>query len=129
MKKVLLMALFFVVSFLSLSVNAKGKLTEKKEISFGQIKTSGGAKGDGIARCPTMNPATAFICHKIVTVDFLSSEDVIIVVTNLITGEILLSESYLTTNNAIFELNAEFGTNCKIEIITESWSLEGEFSI
>lgn len=135
MKKLLLTLCFFtILSFLGLSVYANGRASGiKKEIptTLGPGPTGGGtSESDGIFRCPIIKPAAASIYDRTITVDFLNSEeDVMIVVTNLATGEIIFSESFVATDTAIFELNAEIGANCKIEIITESWSLEGEFSI
>lgn len=128
MRKVLLTIVISTLSLLGLSVYAQNgfttSLTGQKDLPLKDIRTNG---SDKLQR--NLPFTKAYILGQTVIIDFsYLVENVTVVITNITTGEIAHSEVYNLQDNAIIQLNAE-AADYRIDIISESLILEGEFTL
>lgn len=136
MKKLLLMIILSFITSLLGSVYAQegfmNQLTDtKREIPLKNVrKGTSTTQGSGISRSPIIQPATASLSGNTITIDFrFPVVGATIIVTNINTGEVLYSDIYTTSGIVLVQLNVEIDADCRIDIIGESWSLQGEFPL
>lgn len=87
-------------------------------------------KDDGIMRSPALLPATAEVNGMSITVNFMvPTTKVTIKITNTDTGEILYSEVYTSPNcvNVPLNIASDIDMGYRIDLISDSWTLYGEF--
>lgn len=89
-------------------------------------------KDDGISRSPAMLPATAVMSNMTITVNiFQSVANVTIMITNTDTGEVLYVNDYISPNCVEVPLGTGWDNSAgyRIDIISDAWTLYGEFRL
>lgn len=87
-------------------------------------------KDDGVFRSPAMLPATAVMGNMKITVNiFQPVTNVTVMITNTDTGEVLYANEYISPNCVEVPLDAGWDNSAgyRIDIISDAWTLYGEF--
>ena len=131
MKKLLLMMVFTMFlsgeSSLQAHYNFKNYQTTMREIPVKGV--SNGSKGDLVMRSIPFQYVRVFICDKNISVIFLEPMvNVLLVIKNTDTGQIVYSEDYYSPDNISIELDAEEG-NFQISIVNDNLGLQGDFTL
>ena len=83
----------------------------------------------GIARSPIFTLAQAFVSEKVLLVEILCLvDDVSIMVTDVKTGRIVYSETFMETDKVLINLEAADVGVYQVDIIADDVSMYGEFS-
>lgn len=129
MKKIFAMTICILIPLMYSFVCAQSQLgfiiALKKDIPH-EIKYS----DDTIVRSPAMLPATAVVGNMKITVNiFQPVANVTIMITNTDTGEMLYVNEYISPNCVEVPLDAgwESSAGYRIDIISDAWTLYGEF--
>lgn len=130
MKKILAMVLLVFISLLHSYACAQSELgfviALKRDYPYG-VKHP---EKDKIVRSPAMLPAMAVVSNMIVTVSFSQPvANATIMITNTDTGEVLYVNEYISPNCVEVPLDAgwESSAGYRIDIISDAWTLYGEF--
>lgn len=129
MKKALTMTISILISLVYSFTYAQyesGFFITLKRDSSNEMKH----KDDGIMRSPSILPATVVFDGMSITVNFVVPiSKVTIKITNTDSGEILYSEVYTSPNcvNVPLNIASDIDMGYRIDLISDSWTLYGEF--
>lgn len=131
MKKQLLVMIFFMISFLGLSMYARVSSDSDLIKTKREIPLKGGSKGkeDGSFRSPILQWASASIYDNKLSVEFLSSvANVTIIVINTSKDEVIHSVNYSMPAMVVIDLKTYSSNDYRVELTTDFSFLLGEFS-
>lgn len=130
MKKILAMVLLVFISLLHSYACAQSELgfiiALKRDYPYG-VKHP---ENDKIVRSPAMLPATAVMSNMKITVNISQPvANVTIMITNTDTGEVLYVNECISPNCVEVPLGTgwDYSAGYRIDIISDAWTLYGEF--
>lgn len=125
MKKLLFVLILVAGQSLSLPMNALQGANARISF-FNRDKW----EDEGVARSLAQLPVEAFIDGNELTINFLNlTTNVTITLTNVLTGEVVSSTFFATTEGAVIDLSSEDPGGYQLDLTSAEWSFWGDFSL